>query len=525
MLCANCGAQLRPNARFCNQCGARIAASADQPPGTASSDSSALALPTPRLAPQAASAASAMSRPATIAAPATQPIVGADGQRDPSSSARSNVTTQLDSNDALGASVSAQHGASSAPMPAGDLLPAESPHFAGGAAPRADDQLPWPLPPGLILDGRYRVESLMSASEVENSYFVTDLRGYEQCWACGQVYGTTAATERFCRECGADMLGRQLIMRERAIAPDEEASAQALAGANAGAEAVRVFVQSGRAYRVEPKVSQRAAFPLGARLVAGAASDLGKTRSGELNEDSALVLVLDRIHESQSLPMGLFAVADGLGGHASGQRASRLVINVLAHTILRQIALPVLGSPADAPLDETQLSNLLTDAVHAANGSLCAANQEAGLDAGSTLVAALIYGETAYIANVGDSRAYVCDDSGLRRITSDHSLVQQLVAGGLIQPDDVYSHPQRNQIFRSLGDDPDITVDIFVQQLRPNTRLLLCSDGLWEMVRDPEIETLLRADTDPQSSCDALMTAANDGGGEDNITAVIVEAR
>ena len=146
-------------------------------------------------------------------------------------------------------------------------------------------------------------------------------------------------------------------------------------------------------------------------------------------------------------------------------------------------------------------------------------------DAGSTLVAALVYGETAYVVNVGDSRAYVCDDDGLRRITSDHSLVEQLVAGGLIQPDEVYTHPQGNQIFRSLGDDPDIQVDLFVQKLRPGMQLLLCSDGLWEMVRDPRIEELLRAGTDPQTTCDALIDAANEGGGEDNISAVVVAIR
>jgi serine/threonine protein phosphatase PrpC len=512
MLCANCGAELRSNARFCNRCGAQVAGSADQ--------SGDVGAPRPG-AP--AAAASAMPRPPTLAAPSTRPNAGAGDQPNRASLPRANITAQLDPRDFPGAVTAApQPPANAAPMSAGDLLPSDPSLLAAGAAPRPDDQLPWPLPPGLILDGRYRVESLSSASEVENSYVVTDLRGYEQCWACGQVYGASAATERFCRECGADMLGRQLVLRERAIAPDEPASIPTEGGAG---ESVRTFVQSGRAYRVEPKVTPRAAFPLGARLIAGAASDLGKTRSGELNEDSALVLVLDRLHESHSLPVGLFAVADGLGGHANGPRASRLVINVLAHTIVRNITMPVLGSPAETPLDEDQLSNLLTEAVRAANGSLCAANKEAGLDAGSTLVAALIYGETAYIANVGDSRAYVCDESGLRRITSDHSLVQQLVAGGLIHPDDVYTHPQRNQIFRSLGDDPDIPVDLFVQQLRPGMRFLLCSDGLWEMVRDPDLETLLHADTDPQSTCDALMTAANDGGGEDNITAVVVEAR
>lgn len=182
-----------------------------------------------------------------------------------------------------------------------------------------------------------------------------------------------------------------------------------------------------------------------------------------------------------------------------------------------------MGSPTDTPVDETILANLLADAVRAANGSLCAANREAGLDAGSTVVTVLIYGETAHIANVGDSRAYVCDDDGLRRITTDHSLVQQLVAGGLIGPDDVYTHPQRNQIFRSLGDDPDLTVDLFAQQLRPGMRLLLCSDGLWEMVRDDELAAILREVANPREACDTLVRRANEQGGEDNISALVIE--
>ena len=126
---------------------------------------------------------------------------------------------------------------------------------------------------------------------------------------------------------------------------------------------------------------------------------------------------------------------------------------------------------------------------------------------------------------MGDSRAYLYDGAALRRLTNDHSLVQQLVAAGMIQPDEVYTHPQRNQIFRSLGDEPDVNVDLFVQQLKPGTSLLLCSDGLWEMVRDPDIEAVLREEADPQSACDALIVAANEGGGDDNVTAVIVVAR
>ena len=128
----------------------------------------------------------------------------------------------------------------------------------------------------------------------------------------------------------------------------------------------------------------------------------------------------------------------------------------------------------------------------------------------------------AYILNVGDSRTYMVRGGQIYQLTNDHSLVGQLVAGGLISPDDVYTHPQRSQIFRSLGDKLNVQIDIFKQQLHPGDMLLSCSDGLWEMVRDPQIESILNNAPDPQVACTQLIEAANTNGGEDNVSAVVV---
>jgi serine/threonine protein phosphatase PrpC len=144
---------------------------------------------------------------------------------------------------------------------------------------------------------------------------------------------------------------------------------------------------------------------------------------------------------------------------------------------------------------------------------------------GSTITGFMLVGEHAYVLNVGDSRTYMLRGKQLYQLTTDHSLVGQLVAGGLIEPDDVYTHPQRSQIFRSLGDKPNVQIDIFKQQLHPGDILLSCSDGLWEMVRNPQIENILDNALDPEAACAQFIEAANANGGEDNVSAVVVFVR
>jgi protein phosphatase len=142
---------------------------------------------------------------------------------------------------------------------------------------------------------------------------------------------------------------------------------------------------------------------------------------------------------------------------------------------------------------------------------------------GTTLTMALTAGDRAIVGNIGDSRTYLYRDGALQRISKDHSLVQRLVDLGQIGPDDVYTHPQRNAVLRSLGDRAELQVDVFSVRVKPGDALLLCSDGQWEMTRDPEMAAIIAANSDPQAACDALIAAANKAGGDDNITSILVK--
>jgi serine/threonine protein phosphatase PrpC len=256
-------------------------------------------------------------------------------------------------------------------------------------------------------------------------------------------------------------------------------------------------------------------FPI--TLHIASATHPGFKRKGKPNEDSLVTLQGERVlSDGQRSPFGLFVVADGMGGHANGQEASYLAIETIVNCLLSRLS-------SNEPCNSDTLVNLLVEGVLAANAAVYRRNMEYHTDAGSTLTAALVVGKMAYVANVGDSRTYLYrDPEGLRKITNDHSVVASLVTAGIIEPDEIYTHPNRNQIYRSLGEKPLIDVDTFAVPLQPGDRLLLCSDGLWDMVRDPFIEQVMSQVPDPAQTCPALIHAALDGGGEDNVSVIVV---
>ncbi len=257
----------------------------------------------------------------------------------------------------------------------------------------------------------------------------------------------------------------------------------------------------------------------GIYLDIGTGLDAGIKRRGSPNEDS--LLAVENITRSATAPqpVGLFIVADGMGGHGNGHEASQLAIRSMRESVLMALQLGV--------EEDDMLAELLVEGLQNANRSVYKHNQQQHADMGTTMTAVLLWGPAAYVVNVGDSRTYMYRESdGLYQVTRDHSIVARLVEHGAITADQVYTHPKRNEIYRSLGNHPSVEVDTFTVPVRVGDVLLLCSDGLWEMVRDFEIEEIVRASI-PYSSqiCAMLVQAALNRGGKDNISVIAVCVR
>ena len=230
------------------------------------------------------------------------------------------------------------------------------------------------------------------------------------------------------------------------------------------------------------------------RLVSGAATDKGQVREG--NEDAYVV----------DPRLQLYAVADGMGGHQAGEVASATALEALRAAVASGFAVGESVTRANAAVFEK------------------ASDDDALTGMGTTVTALVPDGAQITIGHVGDSRAYLFRNGELRQLTDDHSLVEELVREGRITEEQAAVHPQRSIITRALGVDPDVEVDVATLSLQHADRVLLCSDGLTTMLRTEEIATILRRETDPTRCANALVDAANDAGGEDNITAVVVDA-
>jgi len=228
------------------------------------------------------------------------------------------------------------------------------------------------------------------------------------------------------------------------------------------------------------------------KVSAAAATDIGLVREG--NEDSYLV------------DEPLFAVADGMGGHRGGEVASQLALETVEKLFRKGTG---------------DLAEQVQEANRAVFERSVEDRQVAGM--GTTLTAALVEGDRIRLAHVGDSRAYLLRDGELRRLTEDHTLVHRMVTEGEISEEEAEAHPQRSVLTRALGVDMFVDVDDDVVQVRSGDRLLLCTDGLTGMVSEDEIKEVLQRVDDPTEASERLVRAANEAGGVDNITVVVLD--
>lgn len=250
-------------------------------------------------------------------------------------------------------------------------------------------------------------------------------------------------------------------------------------------------------------------------FAAAALRDIGRVR--EANQDCVLATIMTLPREGSDVAVGLFIVADGMGGHQGGEVASRLAVQTVFTSVLERLVLPVIE---DGLIEALQ--PLMIEAVQEANAAIWREAQATGSDMGTTCTAALVIGNGLYIAHVGDSRCYVYEPGGLRLLTTDHSTVGRLIALGQLDPEEARDHPLRNQLYRTVGQQPQIAVDFVYHQLTNCSHLVLCSDGLWSLVEEQAIEQALRHSPWPHDVCRELIALANLAGGDDNISAVVV---
>jgi serine/threonine protein phosphatase PrpC len=254
------------------------------------------------------------------------------------------------------------------------------------------------------------------------------------------------------------------------------------------------------------------------RLRVGYAQDVGRVRAH--NEDVLLAFHGSLEGLLTQPAFGLFIVADGMGGHSLGERASAVASRTIAREIISRLYLPFLADPevlTDA--DRPPLNDVMRAALEEANRAVSANVPEGG----TTGTAALVFGDRVTIAHVGDSRVYLVMPDHFERLTRDHSLVERLQELGQLSAQEAAVHPQKNVLYRALGQGDGLEVDVSTYQLPMGARMLLCSDGLWGYISEELLIETVRRGQNVQSACDRLIRLANEHGGPDNISAVLVE--
>lgn len=246
----------------------------------------------------------------------------------------------------------------------------------------------------------------------------------------------------------------------------------------------------------------------------GAAQSTGVERSH--NEDALFLFHGASSGEIEMQDFGLFVVADGMGGHRAGEMASAVSIRTVARRLMSDAFLRMLDmEPSE---DQPSLLEVVRSALEEAN--LAVVEKVPG--GGTTLTLSVLIGHQITVGHVGDTRAYLIANGEAKPITRDHSLVRRLEELGQLTPQEAEAHPQRNVLYRAIGQGANLEVDVSTHRVPPGGTLLLCSDGLWSVVPDPDIYRIVNNNASPQTACEELIKAANDAGGPDNISAILI---
>ncbi len=252
------------------------------------------------------------------------------------------------------------------------------------------------------------------------------------------------------------------------------------------------------------------------QLLVGSAQSVGRQR--DHNEDTLLVFQSILADGDSGVPFGLFMVADGMGGHMHGEIASGSAARALSDFIVKRLYPSLMG--LDPEPQSESLQEIMEMAVREAQQAVL----KRAPGGGTTLTAAMVIGEQVTIAHVGDSRAYfIYPDGRMQIMTLDHSLVRRLVDLGQLTEEQARSYPQKNVLYRALGQAEPFRPDIHTHLMPHPGFILICSDGLWGSVQDTEMFNIITSAPNPSIACSRLVDAANAAGGPDNISAVIVQ--
>jgi serine/threonine protein phosphatase PrpC len=251
------------------------------------------------------------------------------------------------------------------------------------------------------------------------------------------------------------------------------------------------------------------------RLIFGQMTDVGLVRNN--NQDSVLTYFFSSESVDEYPDFGLFVVADGMGGHQEGEIASAIAVREIASYIMQSLFIPMISSKSDNEM--LPVSEALMEALQRANRSV----MEQVPDGGTTVTAIAVMDDLAYVAHIGDSRAYIVNSDGVEQITRDHSLVQRLIELNQLTRDEAELHPQKNVLYRTLGQNDNVEIDMLTRRLHSNSRIVICSDGLWGLISERDLHSITMSNHDPQVISEQLVELAKDNGGTDNISVIILK--